>query len=522
MYDLLIRAGQVYDGTGSAGYSASVAVEDGRLRILRGDTSGVDAARVIDATGLAVCPGFIDTHAHSGLVMLSQPLHEAKVRQGVTTELVGVDGLSYAPFASTQDFWAFAEMNSGLDGRPPADASWSSVDEYLSGFDGKVAANVAYVMGNSPLRIGAMGWDDRPLTPDESRRMQGLLRQGMEEGAFGISTGLNYPPGSYASTDEVVALCKEVHRLGGLYVTHVRYPMGDQFLDPFREALDIGRRSGVPVHISHIASRMVSPDAAPQILALVEEAIAEGVQVTFDLYPYTYASTRLMAVVPEWAHEGGTERLRERLQDPKVRELMAQETDFQERDYEALRVTNFTRREHLAMDGHSLADIARTLKKSLVDALCDLLLEEEMGLTQVRVAGNPVNVRQFLSHSGSMVGSDALLIGEHPSPRTYGCFANILGGIVRDEGLLDLADAVRKMTSFPARTLGLKDRGLLEDGLAADVVIFDPQRVRAPGTPDVPRQFAEGVHYVIVNGQVVIDQGQHTGALPGRALRHRA
>lgn len=520
MDDLLIQGAQVYDGTGSPGFPATLTVESGRLRILQGDVSGFEAARVIDATGLAICPGFIDTHAHSGLVMLSQPLHEAKIRQGVTTELVGVDGLSYAPFSSTKDFWAFAEMNAGLDGRPPAGADWSTVDEYLSAFDGQVSANVAYVIGNSPLRIGAMGWEDRPLTSEETRRMHDLLRQGMQQGAFGISTGLNYPPGSYASTDEVVELCKEVSRLGGLYVTHVRYPMGDRFLDPFREALEIGRRSGVPVHISHIASRMTSPDAAPQILALVEEAVSAGVQVTFDLYPYTHASTRLMAVIPEWAHDGGTERLRERLQDPTVRKQMAEDPDFQDLDYEALKVTGFTKAKHRAMDGHSLADIARTLKKDLVDALCDLLLEEEMGLAQVRVAGNRMNVRQFLAHPWSMVGSDALLIGEHPSPRTYGAFANFLGGIVRDEGLLDLADAVRKMTSFPAETLGLKDRGLLKDGFAADIVIFDPQEVRAPATPDDPRQFAQGVHYVIVNGQVVIDRGQHTGALPGRALRH--
>ena len=434
MDDLLIRGAQVYDGSGSPGFPATVAVGSGRLRILRGDTSGLEAERVIDASGLAVCPGFVDTHAHSGLVILSRPLHEAKVRQGVTTELIGVDGLSYAPFPSAKDFWAFAEMNSGLDGRPPADASWSTVSEYLPAFDGKVSANVAYVMGNSPLRIGAMGWDDRPLTTEETQRMHDLLRDGMEQGAFGISTGLNYPPGSYASTDEVVELCKEVRRLSGIYVTHVRYPMGDRFLDPFREALEIGRRSGVAVHISHIASRMISPDAAPQILALVEAAVAEGVQVTFDLYPYTYASTRLMAVIPEWAHDGGTERLRERLQDPKVREVMAQDPEFKERDLEALKVTGFTRQQHMAMDGHSLADIARTLKKSPMDALCDLLLDEEMGLAQVRVAGNRVNVRQFLSHPWSMVGSDALLIGDHPSPRTYGAFANLLGDIVRDEG----------------------------------------------------------------------------------------
>lgn len=521
MIDLLIRGGQIYDGSGGASYQASVAIQNGRLQILSEEPPDYNAAKVIEASGMAVCPGFIDTHAHSGLIILSQPRHEAKVRQGVTTELVGVDGLSYAPFTSAKDFWAFAEMNSGLDGRPPINANWSTVDEYLSNFDGRVAVNIAYVIGNSALRIAAMGWDDRPPTGPETQEMQRLLVQGMDEGAFGISTGLNYPPGSYASTDEVVALCNEVRRLGGIYVTHVRYPMGDRFLDPFREALEIGRRSGTPVHISHVASRQVSPDAAPQIIDLIEKGAADGVQVTFDLYPYTYASTRLMAVIPEWAHDGGTDQLRDRLRDAKIRDLVSQDPEFHERDFEALKVTGFTKKEHMAMDGHSLADIARTLKKDLIDALCDLLLDEDMGLSQVRVAGNKVNVRQFLAHPWSMVGSDALLIGNHPSPRTFGCFANLLGGIVREEKVLGLPDAIRKMTSFPAQTLGLKDRGLIKDGLAADLVVFDPQRVRAPATPNDPMQLAQGIHHVVVNGELVIYDGDHTGALPGRALRHR-
>ena len=242
MLDLLVRDGMIIDGTGNPGFYGAVGVEGERVRILRGDLAGVEAARVIDAKGNIVCPGFIDMHAHSGLVMLAEPHHEPKVRQGVTTELIGVDGNSYAPFHSHEDFLRFVELNSGLDGNPPlAGKKWSTVDQYLSMFTDHVAVNVAYILGNSPVRICAMGWDDRRPSAKELANMQAILREGMEEGAFGMSTGLDYPPGSYADTAELIELSREAMRLGGIYHTHVRYSLGDRFLDPFKEALEIGR-----------------------------------------------------------------------------------------------------------------------------------------------------------------------------------------------------------------------------------------------------------------------------------------
>jgi N-acyl-D-amino-acid deacylase len=522
MYDLLIRGGRIVDGTGSLWFRADVAVEGDKVRLLRGDTSQVEARRVIDASGLVVSPGFIDMHAHSGMVILREPRHEPKVRQGVTTELIGIDGNSYAPFLSERDLQDFITLNAGLDGRPPAGVRWTSVEEYLAFYDDKVAVNVAYVVGNSPLRISAMGWGNRRPTSDEARRMVELLLQAMEQGALGMSTGLNYPPGSYADTDELVELCKAVSGLGGIYVTHVRYPMGDRFIDPFQEALAIGRRSGVHVHISHFASNQLAAGAPRILLGMIDQARAEGVPVTFDAYPYVYPSTRLEALIPEWAHDGGLGPLLERMADADERRRMAQDPETQRRDPRFILVTNFKHSRNKRFEGMSLAAIAQTLGKSVIDALCDLLLEEELDLAYVAISGNPVNIRQFLQHPAATVGSDALLIGDRPSPRSYGCFPTMLGDLVREEQTLSLADCIRKMTSLPAQTLGLRDRGVLRDGFKADIAIFDPTRVRSPATLENPKQFPQGIDYVIVNGKVVIDRGQHTGATPGRALRRGA
>ncbi|MBI4233969.1 MAG: D-aminoacylase [Chloroflexi bacterium] len=494
-------------------------VEGDRLKLLRGDTPGAEAARVLDATGRVVCPGFIDTHAHSGLMALHSPgYHEPKVRQGVTTELVGVDGNSYAPFPSPDDLEAFALLNAGLDGRLPAGLRWSSVAEYLEAFEGRVACNIAYVIGNSALRIAAVGWENRRPTASEAARMHDLLRQGMREGAFGMSTGLTYPPGSYAETEELAELCRTVNPQGGVYVTHVRYTLGDRILDPFREAIEIGRRSGVPVHISHLHSPR--PGGARRLLALVDEARLEGRDVTFDSYSYPYSSTRLVALIPEWAHEGGTARLLERLRVQEIRARIAADPDFSGRDFRSFLVTAFTQATYKRFDGMSLAAIAEALGLSVVDTLCDLLLEEDLGLSYTALGGNPLNIREFYRHPAHMVGSDALLIGDHPNPRSYGCYPLVLGDFCREEGVLDLPSAVRKMTSFPAQRLGLSDRGMLRDGMKADMVVLDPQRVRATATLENPRSAPEGIEHVMVNGVLVVESGKPTGALPGRALRH--
>lgn len=519
MYDLLIRHGRLYDGSGNPWQRADLAIEGETLRVLRGDTSRIEAARTIDATGRIVCPGFIDMHAHSGNVILSQPRHEPKVRQGITTELIGVDGNSYAPILRGEDLEQFIALNAGLDGRPPNGLRARSVGEYLENFDGKVAVNVCYVIGNSPLRISAMGWDNRAPTGGELAAQRTLVRQGMEEGAYGISTGLTYPPGSYAGTEELIELSKEAAALGGIYVTHVRFGMGDRHVDPITEALEIGARSGIPVHISHFNSGWPFPGAWRKLLDLVDARAAQGQQVTADVYPYIYSSTRLVSLLPEWTHNGGVPKLLERMGDEAERQKMAADPDFQRLRLHNYLTANFSRPQYRRFEGWTLPQIAEVLEKSIIDTICDLLLDEDLNLVQIGTFGNPVNVRKFLEHPSTMLGSDALLIGEKVSPRTYGAAPTLLGDLVREEGILEMADCIRKLTSLPAQTLGLRDRGLLRDGFKADVVVFDPETVRSPATIEQPKQFPIGIDYVIVNGQLVVDGGEHTGALPGRALR---
>ena len=521
MLDLLIKNGLIIDGSGNPGYYGAVGVKGDTVRVLRGDLSSVKAARTIDAADHVVCPGFIDMHAHSGLVILSEPHHEPKVRQGTTTELIGVDGNSYAPFRDHDDFLRFVELNSGLDGNPPLPGRWSTVEQYLAMFDRKVSVNIAYILGNSPVRIDTIGWEDRPATKADVADMKAVIRESMEEGAFGMSTGLDYPPGGYADTDELVELSKQVADLGGIYHTHVRYRLGDRYLDPFREAIEIGRRSGVPVHITHLFQRAPSPvGGAQRMLRLVEDASEEGQDVTFDSYPYVHGSTRILIVFPDWAHNGGPERLKEVLRSRDGRERLRREIGPRAPSWHDMWLTYFKRPENHQYEGRSIAEVASTMGKHPVDALCDLLLEEDLQTCYVAAGGHGNTLPAFVTHPLSMVGSDAVLLGDFPSPRTYGCFPVILAEYVREENQMSLPTAIRKMTSFPAQRLGISDRGVLRDGMKADITVFHPKNVKAPATRTNPKQFPIGIEYVIVNGTVVIDQGQHTGVLPGRPLRH--
>jgi N-acyl-D-amino-acid deacylase len=519
MLDLLVSNGLVIDGSGSPGFHASVGIEGNTVRILRGEVASDAAQRIIDATNLVVAPGFIDMHAHSGLVMLDEPLHEPKVRQGVTTEVIGVDGNSYAPFRSPDDFDSFVELNSGLDGDPPLTRRWSTVDEYLRMFDRKVAVNVAYLVGNSPLRINTVGWGNRRANARELEDMKAILREAMAEGAFGLSTGLDYPPGSYADTDELVALSTTAASLGGIYHTHVRYSLGDSFLDPFREALDIGRRSEIPVHITHFYQRVPVRGSSRQLIDLVDTARHGGLDVTFDSYPYNLSSTRLLIILPQWAHDGGPQQLKDVLRSHEMRSHLRDEVVPTGGAWQDMWLTNFRNAQNHGFEGRSIAEVSAMLCKGEVDTVCDLLLDEDLRVCFVTPSANGTTLHRFVSHPAGMVGSDSIFLGDFPSPRTYGTFPIILGEFVRMEGYLSLPEAVRKMTSFPAQRLGISDRGLLRDGMRADVVVFDPDTVSAPASRRNPKQFAVGIEYVIVNGQVVVERGRHSGALAGRALR---
>ncbi len=524
--DLLIAGGRLVDGTGTPARPGTVAVLDGRIHILTPtDPPPAHPARTIDATGKVVAPGFIDLHSHGGLVILADGRHEPKVRQGVTTEVVGVDGNGFAPFLRHEDLEAFVHLDSGLDGRPEIDYDWTSVDSYLSRYDDKVSLNVATLIGNSPLRIAALGWDDVPADATALDRMRGLIRDGMAEGAFGLSSGLDYPPGSFATTDELVALTAEAGRHGGFYHSHVRYPLGDRYLDPFREAIEIGRRAGAPAHITHFYHRQSHPGGPEPLLQLVDDARAEGLDVTFDSYPSEWAATRLLIQLPQWIQAGGPGPLKERLADRVTRDRLRVEFKARGAAYASpagwadVRLAAFRRPENLPWESRTIADVMNETGHDALDVICDLLLSEDLGVGQVTSGPWSETLRDFVRHPVGMVGTDSTFLGAKPSPRTYGSFPRILGQFVRDEALLSLEEAVRKMTSAPAARLGLRDRGVIRDGAVADLVVFDPATVRSNATYDEPRRFPTGIDHVIVAGKLVVDGGVHTGATPGRGLR---
>ncbi len=355
--------------------------------------------------------------------------------------------------------------------------------------------------------------------------MAGSLREAMEDGAYGLSSGLDYPPGAYATTDELAALAHEAARSGGFYHTHVRYALGDRFLDPFREAIEIGRLGGAPAHITHFYHRTTFPGSPDQMLELVDDARAEGLDVTFDAYPYEWASTRLLILIPIWVQEGGPGPTKERLADRTVRERIR--ADLQARGVlfagsgglAAVRLGAFARPENLRWEGRTFGDVLAETGADPVDQLCDLLLAENLAINEVTPGPHTDGIRRFYRHPVAMVGTDSTFVGAKPSPRTYGSFPRILGQFVRDEALLTLEDAVKRMTSMPAARLGLTDRGVIRDGAIADLVVFDPAAIRARATYDEPRQFPDGMEHVIVGGVPVVANGEHTGATPGRGLR---
>jgi N-acyl-D-amino-acid deacylase len=523
--DILITGGTLVDGTGAPGRSGTVAVAGDRLRLLPADAPLPQAARTIDAAGRVVAPGFIDLHSHGGLVILADPRHEPKVKQGITTELVGVDGLSYAPFLKVEDLQKLREMNAGLDGDPEGVAfDWTSVASYLDRLDGK-SLNVATLVGNTPVRIAALGWDDQPADAQAIERQRAVVREAMQDGAFGLSSGLDYPPGAYATTAELAELAAEAGNHGGFYHTHVRYSLGDRFLDPFREAIEIGRRSGAPAHITHFYHRTTFPGTPDQMLALVDEARATGQDVTFDAYPYEWASTRLLILIPIWVQDGGPAKTKERLADNAIRDRIREDLAKRGQLYAGagglrdVRIGQLGQPENRRWEGRRLGELIDDRGDDPVDVLCDLLLAENLRPNEVTPGPHTDGIRRFLRHPIGMVGTDSTFVADKPSPRTYGSYPRILGQFVRDEGILGLEEAIRRMTSAPAARLGLQGRGTLADGAAADLVIFDAATVRSDATVDDPRRDPVGIETVIVNGILVVDEGAHTGATPGRALR---
>ncbi len=539
LVDLLITGASIVDGTGARARRGDLAISQGRIREIRLSEESPTAAHTIDATGKVVAPGFIDLHSHAALMILADPDHGAKVRQGVTTELVGVDGLSYAPFPDPADLTDLVHMNAGLDGDPrdvdgargtagtgrPITIDWSTVEDVLARYDTGTAVNVAQLVGNTALRIAALGWEDTPATQAATQDQRSRLREAMEQGAFGISSGLDYPPGAYATTDELAELANEAARLDGIYHTHVRYSLGDRFLDPFREAIEIGRRGEAPAHITHFYHRASFPGTPDQMLELVDAATARGQDVSFDLYPSEWASTRLLILIPIDVLEGGPAKTKERLADSGVRTRIRADLTARGQLFAGsgglrdIRIGYLHRPENRQWEGRTLGELIDDAGTDPVDTLCDLLLAEDLRPNEVTPGPNLEGTRRFLRHPGAMIGTDSVFVGERPSPRTFGSYPRILGQFVRDEALLGLEDAIHRMTGMPAARLGLRDRGTIRDRAVADLVIFDPATVRGDATIDDPTRDPEGIDTVIVAGTIVVDGGRPTGARPGRGLR---
>jgi N-acyl-D-amino-acid deacylase len=527
MLDVLVQGGSVIDGTGGPARRADVAIEGDRIRDV-GRLPGAAAARVIDATGLIVAPGFVDMHSHADYVLPGLPTADSKVLQGFTLEVVGNCGASPAPLtdACRQD----AIEASGIV-LPPLAWDWRSFGSYLGRLrEQGTSINVAPLVGHGAVRILAMGMQATAPAPAELDVMESAVSQAMDEGAIGFSTGLIYPPGVYADTGEIVALARAAGRSGGFYASHIRGE-GSTLLEAVGEAIDVGRRAGVAVEISHLkaAGRPNWPKMA-QAIEMIEAARAEGLDVTADMYPYPAGSTALSSLLPDWAHAGGRPALLGRLHDPGERARLRAALDgpglARDAGWDHIVISAYP--PHPAYEGRSLADVAAARKAEPAEALLDVLRDGETEGDMILFMMSEDNVALGLGQPWVMIGSDGegrAAEGPYssgkPHPRNYGTVPRFLGHYVRERRLLSLEAAVQKLTSAAAGKLGVGDRGVVRAGAFADLVVFDAGRITETSTFAEPHRYPDGIPWVLVNGEAVVAAGRHTGVRSGRIVGRR-
>ncbi len=524
----LIRDALLLDGTGAPGHSGDLLLAGGTIAAMGQDVDAPPGAQIIDAAGLAAAPGFIDMHAHSDLAVLSDPHHLAKVSQGVTTEVLGQDGLSYAP--TTDHTMAMVrEQITGWNGVPESlDFAWRSVGEYLNAIDmAGSATDAAYLVPQGAVRMVVVGTENRPATPAELDAMRDLVARGMNEGAFGLSSGLTYVPGMFADTDELVALCEVVARHGGFYAPHQR-SYGAGALEAYAEMVDVAKRSGCALHLTHATMNFdVNRGRGGEFLALVDRAIAAGVDVTLDTYPYASSATTLLALLPSWAAVGGPAATLDRLRDSAMRARITHELEVVGTDgchgvvadWSTIEISGVRNSELSWAVGRTVRDLADANADAPADVFFQLLTADKLGTSILQHVGHEENVRTIMRHPQHTGGSDGILVGAKPHPRGWGTFPRYLAKYVREEAVLTLEDAIVHLSARPAARLGLTDRGRLAPGLKADVVLFDPGAVADRATFAQPRQQAAGIPWVFLAGQPVIANAERTERRPGRALR---
>jgi N-acyl-D-amino-acid deacylase len=529
-YDILIRNGHIVDGTGSPWYAGDIAIRDGRIAAV-GPVLGAKAGKTIDAHGMVVAPGFIDMLGQSDLTILVRPDLPSKIFQGITTEFTG-EGSSAAPLNPriiAADRLVYDHLKITPD--------WQTLGQYFARLERqKIGINVGDYVGATQVRRMVIGEDDRAPTPEELQQMRRLVREAMEDGAVGLSTSLQYPPAPYAKTEELIALASEASRYGGSYATHMRSE-SDDVLSALDEAIRIGREARLPVEIWHIkVAGKRNFGRMPEVIAKIDSARKAGVDIAADTYAYTAWFNSLSAMVPPWAHDGGTDKLIQRMKDPaarkKIRHDMETQASWENNAWQeisnpdAILIGAVQNPELLPLQGKTLRAIAREKKVDPLDALLDLLIADR-AFTSVAVFGmdeRDVTLalqQPWVSINNDSEGTapDGILGQEHPHPRAYGTFPRILRKYVREEKRLSLEDAIRKFSSLPAQRMHIADRGVLKAGMWADVVIFDPDSVKDRATFENPNQLSEGMRWVLVNGVPVIAEGKATGALPGKVLR---
>ncbi len=540
MDELVFRDAEVVDGSGDPSYRADVVVAGGRITSIVKEAAAAGcqrprARREIDAEGLALAPGFIDMHAHSDLALLRDPEHTAKAAQGVTLEVIGQDGLSYAPV----DDRTLEEVRRAITGwngyGEDVDFTWRSVGEYLDrldhGFGGEgIAVNAAYLVPQGTVRMLAVGWEDREATPEELDHMRELVAAGLREGAVGMSSGLTYTPGMYAKDAELTELCRVVAVYDGYYCPHHR-SYGAGALRAYEEMVTLTREAGCALHLAHATMNFgVNEGRAPELLALLDDALAAGADISLDTYPYTPGCTTLVAMLPSWAGEGGPEAVLGRLTDDDTAERIRHHLEVVGADgchgvpieWDTIEISGVTDPALSSYVGRTVARSAKARGEEPWVTARRLLVEDRLGSTILQHVGHEENVRAIMRHRVHTGGSDGILRGDKPHPRAYGTFPHYLGRYVRELGVLSLEECVAHLTSRPAARLRLADRGLVREGYRADLVLFDPATVAAGSTYEAPRTLPTGIPYVLVDGRFVIEDGRRTDVLAGRAVRRRA
>jgi N-acyl-D-amino-acid deacylase len=530
MTDLLFDNARIVDGTGAPWFRGSVAVEGDRIAaVSRESTPDIDADTVIDAADRVVAPGFIDTHSHSDMELFSDPTLAPKLRQGITTEILGQDGFSMAPMHREGGAEEWSKQLGALAGSVDVDWTWGSVGDYFDAVEANgVAPNVALLVGHGTVRFNVLGMADRAPTAEELTEMGDLVSEALSDGALGFSTGLIYTPCTYADTHEVGELAARLAPAGKPFIAHVRSE-GRWIWEALDEFVDIGADEGVPLHLSHFkVGGGAQHGTADRANHLLEAARDRGVDIAAEQYPYTAGSTMLSAVLPPWVHAEGPDKTLETLAGEEARERIRRDIEEWRIDgwenigalagWENVVIANVETAANEAVEGASVAEIAAERGTEPVETVCDLLIEEELGVSMTLHLLEEADVREIMTNERVCIATDGLFGGK-PHPRVYGTYPRVLGRYVREENLLTLEEAVRKMTSLPARGMGLDRKGVIRPEMDADLVVFDPTTVESRATFERPRQYPTGIDHVVVNGELAVRDGETTGSLPGEAVR---